>query len=432
MDGVFACPKCGYELKAKGLAAGRMVRCDWCESRVEVPFLPRVAPAAAKRRKSRRPPPWLLALWAGVSVLAVVVLTLVAANWMHARANLIHEKRVSGLLRSAESDEQAGRLGDAVAELEAALALLREMGPASSARVAELSARRDALTRREVRQRLDALTEASPDEAIGECLNLLARVKDLPALADLEATIRARLEAAAVVSASADLSAARAGLDAGRLADAFQRCERVARTIEHVGGQEHRRIHDEANALVTRIARQAGTVLDPVRGDFTFGTPSSYATALEPMLVDVLRQHGYLTCPQTSPWRASWEAASPFRLAVVIEEQMGEDYLQSRNRISRLSATVTLRNKDATLWHQLASARTQVPVPRVPAYHAARIGVGDAPVAEYERVLYDNARESFRARFSGALATIPDRTRFAPALPPDDAPRKPPSGSNAS
>jgi hypothetical protein len=87
MDGVFACPKCGYELKSKGLNAGRRVRCDWCESWVEVPFLPRVVPRHRRKRAMR----WVYRAWAGVAILAVILLPLSASKWMHARDRLARE-----------------------------------------------------------------------------------------------------------------------------------------------------------------------------------------------------------------------------------------------------------------------------------------------------------------------------------------------------
>ncbi|MDR3637241.1 MAG: hypothetical protein P4L84_25780 [Isosphaeraceae bacterium] len=419
MDGVFACPKCGYELKSKGLLAGRQVRCDWCESWIEVPFLPRVPHPHRKRRGTRRSARWLFASWSAISVLALVILGIAASKWMHAHTNLIHEQRISGLLQSAGEDEKAGRLGDAVAELEAALALLRTFEPASSPRIEELSTRRDALIRVEVRAQLAAIEGAPPDEVVGQCITLLTRVSEQPALAEFGETIRERLQSAALRSASDDLAAARDHFEAGRSAEAFRRCEHLARIAEHIDGHPQRQVKDDARAIVTRIAELGGVVIEPVTGQFTFGTPASYTTVLRPLLVDVLLQHGYLTCPDTSPWRSVWETAAPFRVTVEVNEQLSEDYLQSRNRISQLGAKVALRQRETTLWEQLATARTQVPVPKIPAYQAARIGFGDAPVPEYERILYKNAREIVLERFGGAVNTLPNRTKFPTATSPE-------------
>jgi DNA-directed RNA polymerase subunit RPC12/RpoP len=413
MDAVFACPKCGYELKVDGLAAGREVRCGWCESRVEVPFLPRVAGPRRPRRPSRRMPRWLLAAWGAVGVLAVIVLTIAASRWTESRTRLIQDQRVNGLLGSAESDERAGRLGDAVAELEAALALLRAIEPPSSPRLATLSARRDALVRREVRAQLDGLAAAPAGDVLGVCLTLRARLEKRPGLADLESAVRGRLQAAAADSASAELGAARDALDAGRPAEALHHCERLAKLVKHLDDSARSRTEEEARALVTRIARAVGVVVEPITGHFTFGSPAAYTTALQPVVVAGLLRGGYVTCPSDSPWRPLWVSAAPFYLSVVVNEQWGEDYLQSRNRISLLNATLALKRGGTTLWEQLATAHTLVPIPRLPAYQAARLSVGDAPVREHERLLYDNAREVFADRFASALAALPQRATVA-------------------
>lgn len=411
MDGVFACPKCGYELKSKGHTAGRHLRCDWCEAWVEVPFIPRAA-RPAQRRRRRRMPIWLFWTWCGVGAFAAILFVVLTVRWVQSRANLIQERRVGGLLASAEDNEKAGRLGDAVAELEAALALLRTYESSSSPRLMELYTRRDALVRREVRAQLEALTSAKPDDVVGQCLTLLARRSEQPALAEFEDAIEERLQTAALQSVSENLTAGRADFDAGRSAEALRRCEHIARIVEHAEAHSRRKLNAEARALVTQIAERGGVVIEPVTGQFTFGSPSSYTTSLQPLLADALNQHGYLSCPEGSPWRSVWETAAPFRVAVVMDEQLRENYLQSRNRVSLLAASVMLRQKDTTVWEQLATARTQVPIPKMPAYQAARLGFGDAPVPEYERILYNNARGSFLERFGGSLKNLPDRAKF--------------------
>src|SRR4051812_44015087 len=96
MEGTFACPECGAEIHLKGVSPGRLTRCGWCTSWVEVPFIPRAdqikrrRPASAKGFKAvkrwwRRWP-----LWSRVSVVVLLAALAVALT-----GRLIRDRRVS-------------------------------------------------------------------------------------------------------------------------------------------------------------------------------------------------------------------------------------------------------------------------------------------------------------------------------------------------
>ena len=68
--GSFACPECGNKLALKGTTAGRQVRCGWCETWVEIPFLPRaMVPRWARFSRGRRPR-WVAWTWGGLAIVA--------------------------------------------------------------------------------------------------------------------------------------------------------------------------------------------------------------------------------------------------------------------------------------------------------------------------------------------------------------------------
>ena len=73
MDGSFACPECGSSVEVAGLAPGRQVRCGFCNRLLEVPYLPRAAESAWKRRRFARPR-WFV--WACVALGLVSVASL--------------------------------------------------------------------------------------------------------------------------------------------------------------------------------------------------------------------------------------------------------------------------------------------------------------------------------------------------------------------
>jgi hypothetical protein len=133
---------------------------------------------------------------------------------------------------------------------------------------------------------------------------------------------------------------------------------------------------------------------------------------LQPLLAKELRQRDYLLTPDVPAWRDVWTKEAPFHLIVSISERYAEDYLQSRNRVSLLNAKLSLLQRGNRCWEQVATARTHVPVPKIPAYQAARLGFGDAPVPEYERVLYNNAWANFQERFPSGLHALPQRATF--------------------
>src|SRR3954470_18197601 len=97
MGGTFACPECGNPVELKGLAPGREVRCGWCRTRVEVPFLPR---AAGRRRSSsgrRRAPRWARWAWPVVGLAAILLVAAGTGRMFLRRTRQVHAEALERL-----------------------------------------------------------------------------------------------------------------------------------------------------------------------------------------------------------------------------------------------------------------------------------------------------------------------------------------------
>lgn len=407
MDGSFACPRCGSTVELSGLTPGREVRCGWCGIRVEVPFLPRVGSGWKRWRWRRRRPLWASWVQGGLGLAVVLALVLGGNRLVQSRCRDAREKAMTELADSSRAAEATGQLGQALVEIEAALALAREGGPTTVGRLGELRRRRDRLSRREAEARLGALAGAEPGRAVGECLTLLARVRDDPTLAGLRDAIVVRLEQARRLRAEADAADARRALAEGRAAEALASCERLARRAVDLAGGDRDRAREEAEALATQVIQRHGVVVEPVRGRFTIGSETFYATLLHRPLEDALRRMGYLPREESSRWRSLWDAQATYRATLEVAESLEGEYFQTRNRLSRIQVDAVLDRPDAPPWRVHLSARTRVPVPNLSAYQASRLASHDGRSPEVERQLFDDARAALAEQFAQKLRSLP-------------------------
>src|SRR4051812_21995503 len=121
MGGSFACPECGNSLKLKGLTPGRQVRCAWCRTWVEVPFLPRVVPGGRSSRVRKGKPKWAGWAWAGLGLAAFLLLVAGASRMVRTQSRQVHVEAFDRLSDAATADERQGLYGPALASIEAAL-----------------------------------------------------------------------------------------------------------------------------------------------------------------------------------------------------------------------------------------------------------------------------------------------------------------------
>lgn len=412
MDGSFACPECGSELVLKGLSPGRQVRCGWCETWVEVPYLPRAGPRSRRSRTSARR--WVPLAWAGLGVLFVLVLGLGTIRVIRHRGSERTERALAELSDSAKSYESAGRLDQAREEIEKAVELTATLGPAHAERLEALRRQRDKLSKRAAEARLAATATASHSQAIAECLALRAQAREDAALADLEDAIGVQLEKSRRAAAESDATAADAANLAGRTNEAIDLSTRVVQTVDELQDKAvRRRLQSGAEALVKAIVAKQGVVLEPVRGQFTLGSPRSYNETLHPILDGVLRQRGYLMRRPASPWNRLWDEHAPYHVAVEVAERHEGNYHQSQNRLSVIEARLSMSEKGSPIWRAgPLIGRSPLSLPKLPAFYESRVSVGDHRSEDFERLLYDKARELLIEKFPSLLRNLPSLNGF--------------------
>ena len=158
-------------------------------------------------------------------------------------------------------------------------------------------------------------------------------------------------------------------------------------------------------------------MIKSVRGQFGLGNSAAYSASIQPLLTDILKARGYLPCPGSSDWCALWESTAPYQLQIDVAEDMSEKYMQSKNRVSQLSARLVLTLRGTILWDRSAIGRTQVPLPNLPAYQGARIAAGDHHSPDFERLLYDNAYAILLDQLGRILRAFPECGKSAHAVP---------------
>ena len=89
----------------------------------------------------------------------------------------------------------------------------------------------------------------------------------------------------------------------------------------------------------------------------------------------------------------------------VTETQEG-NYLSSQNRLTLIHAELALIAGEEEIWKVTPRARSEVPLPKLPAYQATRIAVSTERSDEFERLLYKNARPD-RPEVQGGLQGVP-------------------------
>lgn len=402
--GTFACPECGNELALKGNSAGRQIRCGWCETWVEIPFLPRAVVRRARFSRGRRPR-WVVWAWGGIAILTVLTVMFGANRVIRDRSRHRIEQRLAGLMARAEAAESEGRFGEAVAAIQEAVRAGSQLRDGQSERLQA----RDRLVRRAAEAEIESAARAEPAVAVAVYKGLLSRAWRDGALEGLEETLRDRLERTRRQWAETDLAAAKQAVAAGQANEALTICERLMGTTESLDSPAQEPLQAETNAIVADLIEQRGVVFKPPTGEFTLGSPASYQATLERLFEPVLRQHGYVPRRAGSRWSELWDTRGPYHVsAQVVERQLGS-YLNSGNRLSSLSFDVGLNRGEATVWRSgPLLARTQPSIPSLSAFTSSRLMMDKNRRIEAERLLYDDARSQLDERLNANLRKLPD------------------------
>jgi hypothetical protein len=241
---------------------------------------------------------------------------------------------------------------------------------------------------------------------LGEWLNLQARTTADADLTPLKSEVRARFQQKLSQMIEADLGEARAALESGAAAQAFDKCDALTQLLANLPPQSQVPLRHQAEQIVAQIIDRHGLFIEPPRGTFLRGSESNYNTTMIPALIKAVRAKGYLPQPNSSAWADRWSQA-PFRLTLYLKELLEGNYMASENRLTRIDAQLSLYHKGKEIWKTTPTARTAVPLPSLPAYLSSRLALSPARIEEFEHLLYVNARHSIDDKFAFFLSHIP-------------------------
>ena len=407
MTGTFACPECGNEVTLQGATPGRHVRCAGCETWVEVPFLPRDGVWTRPKFRKRRPS-WVLPVaWAGVGLFAIVVAIVAAGTYAQSQRRAAFKSMLGEFLVAVDQAEKGGKIGRALSEIEGAIALVRSREPIDADRLKELSRRRDRLSVREAEARIAASVTLEPSTAVGDLLGLQARARKDRALDGLTSIILSALESARKRQVEVDLAGARLARDQGRVFDALTLCEKALIASDKLDASSGRAAAAEAEAIMGPIVARIGAIVVQIPGRYALGSVHAYDSTLGARLADGLREQGYAPQPLGGPIAPIWDRHATVRMEYQIAESQNALYLQSKSRTSEIAARLGLIRRGKTDWQTHVTARTQVPLPDLPAYIGGRLAISDKPNPETERRLYENARLGLLDQIGLAVRGLP-------------------------
>jgi hypothetical protein len=400
------------DLKAIEKALGDLIPAP---SRLDRDKLMFQAGANSARLSSRRR--WILpAAAAALSALAAALLVLASNHLLKRQYDSDQERSIDRLLASSRLHEAEGRRGDALIDLDAALQLAAQTGPSSISRHQAEQQRRHDLARREAAEVLARLSRQDPASfSLGQWLNLRSRASKDPDLEPLHLAIAAQYDKVLQRQVDFHLAAGRRAYDSRNAVAALAHCDQIDTLIQHVAQPTQPTARRETERLVTQIVSTHGVSIEPPQGKFVFGA-RSYVADMVPVLATALERKGYLPNRQSSPRFGLWLHAA-YRVHLDVSEQQEGNYLSSENRLTRIEATVTLSSADgALIWQTTLTARSVVPVPRLPAVLANRIANSTERSEAFDRHLSESARDQFDEKFSFALTNLPECPASAAAL----------------
>jgi hypothetical protein len=385
----FACPECGAEIWPGGLSPGRTVRCESCDTLVEVPFLPR----AATRYRSGSQFDWLVPwFWVVGAALVLLIVVLGAAKVFQSGRRSVSEYELQARVAASQEAERSGHLEKAVAEADAALSVARDKALLTESQRDELKNRRDKLALRHAQQRLEAAL-SNPDDsaAVDELVAISKQSAEHPALDP----IAERVRAAALARADAELTKATEAIDRQDSGDIMKRAERVMRAAADLPPPDGPRLRDAARVLAKRVILERGVEFAPVTGAFRLGSPAGYYNLLHEPLADALRKRGYEPHMKSSPFSSLWEGNAPFRMVIeIIQESVMPRHAGSAQAGTRIEARLSLMRKGTPCLSITLQSRTRSKPEKMGDREYSMMLVADNPDSKYERLLYEDSRDA--------------------------------------
>ncbi len=399
MNGSFACPECGGIVKLRGLAPGRQVRCKFCRQLVEIPYLPRV-PSPTKRPGY---PKWVIWSWSAVGLAITVILVWGSLRFWRNYHQSLRTASIDKMIASSQAHELAGHLNEALIELDAALELARQAGESLRTTWDQQRKRRQDLARREVEETLDGLVHHGASSLpLGDWLNLIARSEADPDLEPLRLPIARQFRSRVGQHVDGELASAQRSFQSGQVVNALQSCDRIAKLLKHLDPDSQQARRSVAEKLVTSLLASHGVLVDLTHGDFVFGSETTYAAQLEPVVVKALEAKDYLPYRANSPWADLWKHAL-YRMEVHVHEQREGYYPSSQSRLTLIRVHLTLIAQGVQKWQQFPGARSRVPLRDLP----AGLAVQSDQSEEIERRLYKDALGQLDDKVSLALTNLP-------------------------
>ena len=407
MDGSFACPECGSSVEVRGLAPGRQVRCGFCNRLLEVPFLPRAADAAWKRRRFARPK-WVVWVSAALAVVVVAVLSVSTFRFVARQYDSAQQRPINVLLESSRVNEADGRLDQALLDLDTAIEMARKAGPDYLARLDNWGRKRPDLARREAANVVDRLRGSRPlSFPLGDWLSLIARADKDPDLSSLSNSINEQFLVALNREISSELAAARRAFASGPVLSSFTCCERIAGLIDRLPPDRRTAARAETEALVIQIVSKHGVIIGPAQGQFVSDS-QSYISKMVPVIVKAFEAKGYLPFRQSYRWREQWKHAT-YHTSIIVSEKYDGTYLSSPNRLTRIEVrlTVTRARQVPPVFQTMPSARSTGSLSKLPLSLSNRMAMTGERTEEIEKLLRDDAREQIDERLAHSLSNMP-------------------------
>ena len=311
--------------------------------------------------------------WPISARLAVTLLSLALAAALLTR--IVRSQWQSAAEADAAADGRdvgRGREGrparDALVELQAALARAAAVSPPPPG-VDDLRRRRHDLVAPRGRGATCRLAHAGErsGQAVGQALTLQTRAGTTRPSAASCRRSRPRWSGSAGSGATPMPPRRPIAAEAGRPDRAMELCERLYRTADGLPDGPRRRLQAGAAELATRVIARHGAIIEPVKGQFTLGSPGSYASDLRPLFLDGLRSHGYLPRPASPSGPSSLEP-DPALPARVRGGRARRTPPTSSRRTGSAASRAGWRSPrgSVSLWHDTPMARTPVPLPGSP------------------------------------------------------------------
>ena len=239
---------------------------------------------------------------------------------------------------------------------------------------------------------------------------MIARAEKDPDLSPLAESLQQQFRAALNRwQVDIELAAARRSEASEHVLDSFASLRsRIATLVDHLSPDKATAVRTETAEVVVRLISHHGVTIASPQGHFVFGQ-QTYVKEIVPVVVKAFEAKGYLPYSDSSHWRAQWKHAR-YLATISVSEKLEGNYLSSANRLTRIEVhlSVALAADGSSIFQTMPTARSTVPLPKLPMYLSNRLAMTSERTEELERLLYDDARGQIDGKLGHSLANMPD------------------------